>query len=97
MKTNLQKETLSISSCPSCGSSAIRKIKGKWSGTYRGKTFTVNCARIFRVSKLSRKSLSSPGNAENTGKLPGVCQIPCRAARFLNRRDQENPQEIKTN
>lgn len=56
-----------------------------------------NCPRIFRVPKLSRKSLPSSCNAENTGKLPGILQIPRRAARFLNRRDQENTQEINTN
>jgi hypothetical protein len=97
MKTNMQKEAFSISSCPSCGSSSIRKITGKWSGTYRGKRFYRNCPRIFRVSQLSRKSLSSPSNAENTGKLPSIFQIPRRAARFLNKRDQENPQQINTN
>ena len=46
---------------------------------------------------MSRKSLPSPGNAENTGKLPSIFQIPRCAARFLNRRAQENPQEINTN
>ena len=56
-----------------------------------------NRARIFRVSQLSRKSLPSPCNAENTGKLPCVCQVPRRATRFLIRRDQENPQVINTN
>ena len=55
MKTNMQKETFSISNCPSCGSSAIRKIKGKWSDTYRGKTFTVTALEYFECPNCQEK------------------------------------------
>jgi YgiT-type zinc finger domain-containing protein len=55
MKTSMTRETLSISTCPSCGSSAIRKIKGKWSGNFRGKKFTVPALEYFDCPSCHEK------------------------------------------
>jgi YgiT-type zinc finger domain-containing protein len=55
MKTSIKKETFTISSCPSCGSSAIRKIKGKWTGTFQGKHFTVPSLEYFACPKCHEK------------------------------------------
>lgn len=75
MKTSMKRETLSISTCPSCGSSAIRKIKGKWSGNFRGKKFTVaaleyfdcpNChEKVYPPQALRRIQESSPAYAKS--------------------------------
>ena len=75
MKTHLQNKTFSIASCPSCGSSAIRKIRGKWNGTYRGKTFPVtaleyfdspNChEKVYPSQAMRRIQESSPAYAKS--------------------------------
>ena len=75
MKTSMKKETFSISTCPSCGSSAIRKIRGKWSGSFRGKTFIVsmleyfacpNCRdKVYPPQAMRRIQESSPAYAKS--------------------------------
>jgi YgiT-type zinc finger domain-containing protein len=55
MKTRINKKTLSISTCPSCGSSKIRSIKGKWNGTFRGKKFTVPALEYFACPNCHEK------------------------------------------
>jgi len=70
MMKNMKKEKLSISTCPSCGSSAIRGVKGNWSGNFRGKKFMVpaleyftcpNCLeKIYPPEAMRRIQASSP-------------------------------------
>ncbi len=55
MKTNSQKQAFAISTCPSCGSSAIRKIRRNWRGTYQGKTFTVTALEYFDCPNCHEK------------------------------------------
>jgi YgiT-type zinc finger domain-containing protein len=30
-----------ITKCPSCGSAKIKRVRGKWSGEYKGRSYTV--------------------------------------------------------
>jgi YgiT-type zinc finger domain-containing protein len=55
MKTAMKKEKLYVSACPSCGSSAIRKVKENWTGNYRGKTYTVSALEYFACPKCHEK------------------------------------------
>ena len=35
------KEELVVTACPTCGSSAIQKVRGPWTGSYQGQAYTV--------------------------------------------------------
>ena len=71
-----------ITRCPSCGSAKIKKIRGKWSGQYRGRPYSVrsleyhecsNCGekvygpQAMRASEPARK----PENRTKTGERTG--------------------------
>ena len=76
MKKNIKKETFSISTCPSCGSSAIRAVKGNWKGNFKGKKYKVpaleyfacaNChEKIYPPEAMRRIRESSPAYAKPT-------------------------------
>jgi YgiT-type zinc finger domain-containing protein len=48
-------EGLSITSCPTCGSSAIRKIRGSWTGTYKGQTYSVQELEYYSCPNCQEK------------------------------------------
>ena len=52
---NVKKERLSISVCPSCGSSAIRSVKGNWTGNFKGKKYTVPALAYFACPRCHEK------------------------------------------
>jgi len=74
MKRSMKRETLSISACPSCGSSTIRRVKANWSGTYRDKKYTVRALdfficpicheKIYPLEAMRRIQESSPAFAK---------------------------------
>lgn len=47
--------TFQVSACPSCGSTAIRVIRGTWSGTYQGKRYVVKDLRYFHCPRCGEK------------------------------------------
>ncbi|MBI3078775.1 MAG: type II toxin-antitoxin system MqsA family antitoxin [Deltaproteobacteria bacterium] len=47
--------TLQVSSCPSCGSTAIRAVRGDWSGSYRGKRYVVKDLQYFQCPRCGEK------------------------------------------
>ncbi|MGH7811408.1 MAG: YgiT-type zinc finger protein [Candidatus Binatia bacterium] len=44
-----------VSTCPTCGSAAIRKVKGRWTGNFRGKSYTVSGVEYFACRKCGEK------------------------------------------
>ncbi len=46
---------ITISACPSCGSSAIRNVKGNWNRKFRGKSYTVRSLEYFVCPKCREK------------------------------------------
>lgn len=79
-----------ISICPTCGSSEIRKVRGKWVSTYKGETFAVkdleyfscpNChEKIYPPAAMRRIQETSPAYAELRGKHSGQRAAPKPAA-----------------
>lgn len=55
MRTVTRKERFLISACPSCGSSAIRKVKGEWTGSYKGMSYTVDALEYYACPKCGEK------------------------------------------
>ncbi|MGH7817130.1 MAG: YgiT-type zinc finger protein [Candidatus Binatia bacterium] len=51
----MKKGNLIVSACPSCGSSAIRRVKGNWTGSFRGKSYTVTALEYFACPKCHEK------------------------------------------
>lgn len=48
-------EGFSVSMCPTCGSPAIRKVSGSWSGNYKGKTYTVKSLDYYACPNCDEK------------------------------------------
>jgi hypothetical protein len=74
MKKIMKSGNLAISTCPSCGSSTIRRVKRKWTGKYRGEPYMVagleyfaclNCQeKIYPPEAMRRIQESSPAFAK---------------------------------
>jgi YgiT-type zinc finger domain-containing protein len=47
--------TLKISSCPTCGSRRIRKVRRSLAGTYRGRKYTVPELEFFECPDCGEK------------------------------------------
>ncbi len=66
----MNKEGFAISVCPTCGSPAIQKVRGSWTGTYRGETYTLkeleyyscpNChEKVYSPEAMRRIQQASP-------------------------------------
>ena len=48
-------EGFSITSCPTCGSSAIQKIRGSWAGIYKGQTYSVQELEYYSCPNCQEK------------------------------------------
>ena len=55
MRAAMGKERFLISACPSCGSPAIRKVKGEWTGRYKGMSYTVGALEYYACSICQEK------------------------------------------
>ena len=55
MKASMKKEFFAISNCPSCGSPAIRRVKGDWRGTFKGKKYLVPALEYFACPTCHEK------------------------------------------
>jgi YgiT-type zinc finger domain-containing protein len=55
MKKSQKSGKLSISTCPSCGSSMIRRVKRKWTGNYQGEPYMVAGLEYFECSNCQEK------------------------------------------
>jgi YgiT-type zinc finger domain-containing protein len=55
MRSFTRKERFFISACPSCGSPAIRKVKGEWTGSYKGMSYTVAALEYYTCPKCGEK------------------------------------------
>jgi len=55
MKKTMKSRKLFISTCPSCGSSTIRRVKRKWTGNYRGEPYMAAGLEYFACSNCQEK------------------------------------------
>jgi hypothetical protein len=55
MKKTMKSRKLSISTCPTCGSTSIRRVKKKWSGNFRRKPYIVPGLEYFECSNCQEK------------------------------------------
>lgn len=55
MRTPMTSESFSVSKCPTCGSPAIRKVSGSWTGAYRGETYTVKALEYYACPNCHEK------------------------------------------
>jgi len=46
---------LKITTCPSCGSRKIRKIRRNWAGIFKGKKYTVPNLRYYECPECGEK------------------------------------------
>ena len=44
-----------VSTCPSCGSTKIRAMRGKWSGSFKGKGYVVKDLRYFQCPRCGER------------------------------------------
>jgi YgiT-type zinc finger domain-containing protein len=49
------KRPFHISTCPACGSTAIRAVQEDWSDSYAGKTYVVRNLRYFHCAQCGEK------------------------------------------
>ncbi|MBI4540164.1 MAG: YgiT-type zinc finger protein [Gemmatimonadetes bacterium] len=62
--------------CPSCGSRAIKAVRGTWRGNYRGKPYVVSGLRYF----------ACPSCGERVYDPTAMCRIEQRSPAFRARR-----------
>ena len=55
MKNQMNKETIGVSHCPTCDSPTIRKVRGTWAGTYKGKAYSVKAVEYYSCPKCGEK------------------------------------------
>ena len=55
MRAAMGKERFFVSACPSCSSPAIRKVKGKWTGSYKGMSYTVEALEYYTCPNCQEK------------------------------------------
>ncbi len=48
-------ESFVVSRCPTCGSPAIKKVRGGWSGTYHGETYAVKALEYYSCPDCHEK------------------------------------------
>jgi YgiT-type zinc finger domain-containing protein len=78
VRTPMSNEGFSVSMCPTCGSSAIRKVSGSWTGNYKGKAYTVkaleyyacpNCnEKVYPPEAMRRIQQASPAYRKSTAR-----------------------------
>jgi YgiT-type zinc finger domain-containing protein len=74
----MNKGKLSIPNCPTCGSPAIRKVRGTWTGSFKGENYTVkgleyyscpNCKeKVYPPAAMQRIQRASPAYAKRPGQ-----------------------------
>lgn len=74
----MTKEGFAISICPTCGSPAIKKVRGTWTGTQQGETYTVkgleyyycpNChEKIYPPEAMRKIQQASPAYARHAAR-----------------------------
>ena len=47
-----------ITTCPSCGSRKIKKVRGNWTGHFKGKTYTVPNLQYYECPDCGEKVYS---------------------------------------
>ncbi len=67
----MSKEAFTVSVCPTCNSRRIKRIRGTWSGSYKGKPYGVsdldyyscpNCGeKVYPPEAMRRIQEASPG------------------------------------
>lgn len=51
----MSNENFSVSMCPTCGSAAIQKVSGSWTGSYKGKTYTIESLEYYACPTCNEK------------------------------------------
>ena len=46
---------LKITTCPSCGSGNIKKVRRKWAGSFKGKRYTVSSLQYYECPDCGEK------------------------------------------
>jgi len=74
----MARESFDIAICPTCGSPAIKKMRGAWAGTYQGETYTVkaleyyscpNChEKVYPPEAMRKIQQASPAYARQTAR-----------------------------
>lgn len=51
----MSKENLLVTVCPTCGSPAIRQVRGSWKGTWKGQSYTVKGLEYYACPVCQEK------------------------------------------
>jgi YgiT-type zinc finger domain-containing protein len=51
----MNKESFVVSNCPTCGSPAIKKVRGEWSGTFQGEAYAVKGLEYYSCPNCQEK------------------------------------------
>lgn len=81
---SMSEEDFVISACPTCGSRAIRELRGGWKGSYQGRPYAVegleyyscpNCGeKVYLPEAMRRIQEASPAYARTSRR--GVREAP---------------------
>lgn len=55
VRTPMSNKGFSVSVCPTCGGSAIRKVSGSWTGNYKGEAYTVKALEYYACPNCNEK------------------------------------------
>ena len=67
-----------IAKCPSCGSVKIKPVRRKWSGEYRGQTYTVETSEILTNVPTAKSKSMTPRPCGSSRPTRPLLQEPSR-------------------
>jgi YgiT-type zinc finger domain-containing protein len=74
----MSKEGFRISTCPTCGSSAIRKTRGNWVGTYKGEPYRVQALEYYSCPNCEEKIYAPEAMRQIQQASPAFSTSPAR-------------------
>ena len=67
--------TFKITTCPSCGSSKIKKIRGNWAGDYKGKRYAVPDLEYYACPTCREKVYDRNAMREIEAHSPAFARV----------------------
>ncbi len=71
-------QTVKISVCPTCGSTRIKLVRGKWTGTSAGKPFTVPNLEFYECPNCGEKVYDREAMRKIEAHSPAFGRFPAR-------------------
>jgi len=77
----MMKAKLNIKICPSCGGTKIRKVRGNWTGVFKGETYTVPNLEYYECPDCGEKVYDREAMRQIEAHSPAFKRAPSKRKR----------------